>query len=281
MQNTYTPTVTTHKTANLVTISPREAQRLLDLPRRNRVLAQKHVDKLAQAMLDGEWQENGQTICVGRNSDGSEILIDGQHRLSACVKANLPLRTYIVKNLDPKVFDTIDSGKRRSMSDVLGILGYENSALLASAVVLFDQYTNQTIKVGGKGMKYPNEYAKTLMDMYPEMPKSVNFIAPLKKQLPIAGSICATAHRIFADIDEEEADDFLVRFAKGIDLSEDSPIRHFREQMFKVRFDKQPWTRYEALAGLIKTWNHVRFDRPVSRSVTRYFGPTSGYPQAK
>jgi len=263
----------------LETITPAYATNLLKLNRHNRKFSERTAERLIKAMKDNNWKTNGETIKIGEASNGGEILLDGQHRLTACVKSNVPFTTYIIRGLDPDVFDTIDSGKRRNLADVYSTMGCKSTTMLACAILLVDKY--YIGKLIADGTDYPNEVAGTLLELYPEIVTSVALIDRVKKTLPMNPAPIAAAHYIFAQIDAEQADAFVVKMAKGIGLEEHCPIRHFREHMIKERSRKSPWSRYELVGTIIKVWNHVRFARSMTRSVTRWVPGLHAQPVAK
>jgi len=90
------------------------------------------VKEYVSAMIEGEWLYNGEAIKFDR--DGR--LVDGQHRLEAVVKANKPIAFLVIRGLDPEVFKTIDTGKKRSAGDVLAIKGVKNPNAVGAAMRL-------------------------------------------------------------------------------------------------------------------------------------------------
>ena len=81
-----------------VEITPQIAKILLDMTdsRVQRRLKKKHVMWLSNTMKTGQFnQNNGDTI--RQDVDGN--IIDGQHRLAACIDANYTLKTIFVKGL--------------------------------------------------------------------------------------------------------------------------------------------------------------------------------------
>ena len=94
-------------------ITPEEAAKLLEKNLSNRKLAQPVVARYARDMAAGRWELNGATICVDK--DGN--LTDGQHRLSAVVSANVPVRMTIAHNVP--FSSTLDIGKTRNIADSL------------------------------------------------------------------------------------------------------------------------------------------------------------------
>ena len=67
------------------TITPEYAKELLDYNKKNRSLSKATVDRYAEDMRKDNWQQNGEAIKI--DWDGN--LIDGQHRLAACVKSGV------------------------------------------------------------------------------------------------------------------------------------------------------------------------------------------------
>lgn len=95
---------------------PMDAKRLLGKNyESNRRLRKHYVALLAEAMEAGEFNsQNGQTVIVG--ADGR--LYDGQHRLAAQIKANVPMK-WLVVTVDngSEAFMTLDNGAKRSIAD--------------------------------------------------------------------------------------------------------------------------------------------------------------------
>lgn len=111
-----------------VVITPDTAQALLaNINTANRPLSNARVKQYADVFKRGQYVFNGESIQIGIDSDNRLILLNGQHRLSACVVANAPFETVLVVGLPTEVFSTIDRGKTRSHSDVLSVAGFKNT----------------------------------------------------------------------------------------------------------------------------------------------------------
>lgn len=78
-------------------ISPQEAQAYLNNNAKHRPIKEKKVAEYMAEMVDGKWRLNGKTICF----DSTGRLLNGQHRLSAVVRAGISLTTVVVRGLDP------------------------------------------------------------------------------------------------------------------------------------------------------------------------------------
>jgi hypothetical protein len=72
---------------DLVQITPDMARNMLTSNPVNRRLSERAVSDLAKAILNNDWQITHQGIAF--YDDGT--LADGQHRLTAVVKANVPV----------------------------------------------------------------------------------------------------------------------------------------------------------------------------------------------
>lgn len=110
------------------TITPELAQAMLEtINGENRPLSHARVKQYADVLTRGQYVFNGESIQVGVKDDNTLVLLNGQHRLSACVAARIPFETVLVLGLPQNVFSTIDRGKTRSHADVLSVAGYKNT----------------------------------------------------------------------------------------------------------------------------------------------------------
>src|ERR1039458_6783003 len=89
-----------------VMVAPATAKHWLEIAnKKNRKKVDGHWLEIAIEMEEGRYKYNGLPILFG--SDG--VLLDGQHRLTACVEAGVTFDTDVVFGLDPTVLDTIDT----------------------------------------------------------------------------------------------------------------------------------------------------------------------------
>jgi hypothetical protein len=82
----------------------------------NRTLGERTVEGMANDMRSGAWKLTHQAIAF--NGDGD--LIDGQHRLSAVVMANVPVQMFVVWNDTSDLKDPIDRIRPRSLGFITG-----------------------------------------------------------------------------------------------------------------------------------------------------------------
>lgn len=94
-------------------IKPEDAKRILDEMPAQRSLNRDTVILYAESMKNNEWLLNGETIIF----DEEGKLMDGQHRLSACVESGVPLHTMVMRGVPRRFMPTLDIGRTRSLKD--------------------------------------------------------------------------------------------------------------------------------------------------------------------
>lgn len=128
----------TEPVVNIITITPDMASALLEANTHNRPISRARVRMYADAMKRGQWKVNGESIKTSRNPLTGEIrLLDGQHRLVACIESGMPFKTLAVSDLEEAVFSVIDRGKARGNGDILAIAGIKPGSHIAPAVKYF------------------------------------------------------------------------------------------------------------------------------------------------
>lgn len=141
----------------IMTITPSVASEWLTKNTANRRIIEHQVQSLINEIANG-WQLNGETIKFDKYGN----LIDGQHRLTACVKSGIPFQSYVVFGLDNHVFDTIDVGSKRKGADCLSIIGAQNNRSLSAIVKAYCEYqktgTFSGSKISASSREIVNEY---------------------------------------------------------------------------------------------------------------------------
>jgi len=106
--------------AALRTVTPDVAIRWLENANpNNRAVSDAHVARLARDMSEGRWILTHEGIAF----DPQGRLLDGQHRLWAVIESNQPVEMHVFFNLTPEALMVINTGKPRSLADVLRISG--------------------------------------------------------------------------------------------------------------------------------------------------------------
>lgn len=107
-------------------ITPSVAQSMLGANTHNRDT--NRFETISKALKNGEWSLNGASIVF--SDDG--VLLDGQHRLIACVKTGIAFDTIVVRGIEKRQQMTMDVGTKRKVADFLKLDGYPDPSLVAS-----------------------------------------------------------------------------------------------------------------------------------------------------
>ena len=115
-------------------ITPAMAEAMLrtssELGAINRKLNNRHVELYANEIRSNRWKLNGDAIRL--DADGR--ILDGQHRLHACVLAGLPFKTIVMTGVEADTFDTIDCGRIRTTAQVLQMADVKYNSLVSSII---------------------------------------------------------------------------------------------------------------------------------------------------
>lgn len=133
--------------ARVEKVSPSLARKWLDKSAdiKQRGVRKARVEKLAHAILSGQWQVTHQGIAL--SSEGE--VLDGQHRLLAIIQSGVTVDVMVMRDVPAEVFQAIDTGASRTPSDSLKIAGYSNTNVLAAVVrtmLVYEQVVGTTGK---------------------------------------------------------------------------------------------------------------------------------------
>lgn len=232
-------------------LTPALAEILLERNTDNRKLSQATVDQYARDMITNNWQLNGEAIVI---SDGGE-LNDGQHRCWAVYQSGVTIKTVFVIGMKRETMATLDQGRNRRLSDYLTIEGKKYAIELAAAASLGFEYVHKnTLYTEGRYKPTRQEVAK-FIEEFPNLSKSVEFIAPnkLPRYLGGRGYLCFI-HWVFSRKNAEKAEEFMLAFIHGMSLEANSPILTLRNRLLAdTKMRKHPRTEL-----IFRAWNAWR-----------------------
>lgn len=217
----FAPRKTKRLEVEMINLRPSQAKHILKFYNNtesnpNRKPSKVLVTKYSSDMLNGYWKKTGQTLQF--SSEG--LLMDGQHRLLACVKTNLPQDFIAVYGINKTAFDVIDNGKSRSYGDIASIKGYKDPALvtsLARLMIVFNDHGSidaDEKQFRGAGV---NQISKTqvmeYLDSHPNLGKYIekyrknNLISPV-----VAGFVYWMLQKDNKDLAEQYLDQVLLGY---------------------------------------------------------------------
>jgi hypothetical protein len=241
-------------------VTPELAGVLLSANVHNRNLRTSRVAQLAEAMRRGEWELNGETIKVAE--DGT--LLDGQHRLQAVVESGVGIETLVMRGLPMLAQDTVDTGRRRRLADILKIEGYSDSHALAAGVnILHRLRTGSRIDYSHAGAPTPRQ-ALELIRAEPQIIESVRAARRVTKQVGGPIGVFSALHCVFFEIDPEPTEEFFARLDDGAELKPGDPALHLRNQLARPRRDRSYSQSPNNIAALtVKAFNLRRKNRSI------------------
>lgn len=254
----------------LVTITPEMATEYLANNPRNRPIKPGHLAFLCNELRHGRWKVNGDRIRIDKNG----CLLDGQHRLTAVCVTGISIQTEIVFNLDPDVFDTIDSGAKRSPGDTLTIAGEKDGRNLAAAVCVADDLLNGGCGAFGRSSKTSNAEILEMLERHSAIRASMPWRESLKRFAPPAVSVAL--HYLFSLRDKQKADEFFNCISTGIGLDGGHPALLLRDRLSVNERAKGKLSRRYIIALFIKAWNAFIAGRQLK---TLYFREEGSCPE--
>lgn len=240
----------------IVTISPAYAKTLLDANTANRKVSQRNLGRLKESLTNGEWKMNGEAIKIAE--DGR--VLDGQHRLHACVETGISISTVIMYGLEGSAQDTMDSGKSRTPADALTLRGYKNGTQLAAITIAVIRYGRAGVKAG---LESSGTYAVTTPQVIArvESEPALVDLASLTygfRRGGLTGRTSGLLYYIFSEIDPADADDFMTRLASGEGLERGNPILTLRNALIALKSERGQKNQVYVGAIAIKAWNKYR-----------------------
>lgn len=233
----------------VVTVTPDIAKAWLSKNVKNRPKKATHKASFVRDMKAGSWRLTGDPIQFDINTN----LINGQHRLEACVEADCNFQTLVVYGLDPTDQDVIDSGASRSARDALALNGHHGSGILFGVV-----RTLVAIKAGvlPKSTKLSHSEVLRFVADRPTLTKSVGRVWSMPPRIPRApiGAVHWIAvNKLKAP---EVADQFVDVFKTGEPAYKGCPAHRLRERLLTAGgTNRNMIPRSDHVNSVIHAWN--------------------------
>lgn len=246
----------------IVVLTPELAARYLEANTSNRAISGYRLNQLTEQILAGEWALNGEAIKVAE--DGT--LLDGQHRCAAVVKANKPIETLVITGLPNITQETMDTGKSRTLADILSIREIPNAVSVASVVtgvLAAERYGFSKAFVRSNTTVITNGAALHRLENDPFILGIPSRISAAVTKSDLTMKVLGTLYYFFYQIDAEDAEFFIDRLEDGADLPEGSPILVLRKAAKALKEAKGARNARYLGAVVIKAWNAYRDGRNV------------------
>ena len=244
----------------VMTVTPETAQEWTGLNTRNRPVRYTKVAQYARDMKAGNWMLNGETVKIAVNG----TILDGQHRLYACIQAEVPFETVVIRGLPPEAQDTIDTGMARKFADQLTLRGEVNTPLLGAITRWALRWLRGAKMSGATDLDPTHEEMFALLEADPRIREACTWSVAVRGRFrSVTGSVWGMAWLLFHGSDHLAAEVFLEKVLTGEDCPSGHPALAFRNRIWNAREAGERLTQYEQLAYLIIAWNAFKEDRPL------------------
>jgi hypothetical protein len=257
-----------------VTISPAEAKAILLAMPTQRVISEANVRFFVDLIRSGRFHWTHQGIAFDENGG----LMDGMHRMLACVKADRSIVVQVTFNMPRELFNALDRGKARSLADDLVTGGLvankpQSEALATAARVLFQ------LDRGRAPWETPDKNEFQLAEMaqvierHPAVMDSVDWTYQHRRCWRGLGMGAAAGfYTAFRERNAGKADLFMEQIALGEDLRHGDPGYAFREYKRDLGPNGGKYRRQTILIVLVRCWNAFVEDRLLLKASSQVKG---------
>jgi hypothetical protein len=246
----------------MVDVTPAMAQEWLDNYNTvNREIQKTHVNQIARDIKQGNWMVNAQPIAFHGNpltKNGPARLINGQHRLKACIMADTPIEVPIAIDVPEEAFATYDTHMKRSKT----VHGGDSRVVKSAALLQWRE--DMQLPLRHRDRPTATEQEKTI-DKHPQL---IDYAAKVRlsdgmgqesrlDSFATGGVMTYFLYRIHRE-DEQLAEQFVNSLRTGANLEMDNPVRQLRSQASRDRKGATRLNRYDALDLLLNGWDRYK-----------------------
>lgn len=232
------------------TITPEKAAQWTseDVNSHNRAVDGRRVMTYARDMENGAWRFNNDGICF----DVSGVLLNGQHRLHACIMSQKPFKSIVIRGLPPETQETMDGHRVRSMAGILQLRGFGRCAHLGGSARSLVNLANAGD--GYQSYRATNQELLALIERHPLLTESVAKATGCRGVSPSVLAAMHYAGKVLLK-NEERADAFVTVFNTGVPDYPGDPAHLLRETI--LRHQERKTTKSESIRffSMIRAWN--------------------------
>lgn len=244
-------------------MTPELAQIWLGLNTANRKLKPHAIAAYAADMKAGRWALNGDTIRFAGSSTRPRKLLDGQNRLHAVLKANVPVRMLVAFDIDERLQITMDAGAKRTVADNLQITGARHTTNIAAAATL--ALLVETGRLAG-GSRLTNATIQAFIDEnYNELERSADVASRFARRTDVAPAMVTYTHWVFSKLSTGDADSFWRDASEKVSLTQGDPVIALTNFFSEARRNRRTIDRRAQLSVIYRAWNDRRSGKTRSQ----------------
>lgn len=236
------------------TITPDIAAKILDTSDGNRPLKAAKVKSYARDMGNGLWVANGESIIINKRG----VLVDGHHRLKACVESGATFRSVVVTGVAESARDTIDMGASRTVGDVLSFHGLANSNQVAAAAIALQSLINGV----PRSANMSSQEVLSFISAHPAIEHAA--VISSRKYMPRCGAILGALYVVAHETGHSrQYDIFLDVLRDGFPSMRGCAAHALRDRLLRDAASKNPMSLRDVHRTVIAAWNKFICAEPV------------------
>lgn len=237
----------------LIKVTPEMAEEWLGKNTHNRNVRQVSVTSYARDMAAGNWQLSGEPVKFA--ADG--VLLDGQHRLLAVVKAGVPVEMFVARGISPDAQKVMDTGAKRMSSDMLKLDGYAHPVQLAAAARYAMTYKSGTDSRNQRTTPTHSEIS-AFIDANPDLTSAVAAAMYYRQTIDIPVSVTAVAWWLLVRVDAEACENFFASIATSATSGAGDARSTLIARLASARRKGERLQQPAQLSMLLRVWNAWR-----------------------
>ena len=225
------------KDSHAVLVTPDVAADWLDKNTRNRTINNARVRQYARSMKNGEWKFTGEAIKFAKSGK----LLDGQHRLWACVESGVPFKVAVVTELAEDVMPCLDTGMPRTRGSVLKINEERHPRILGAALTWLWKLRRGRRAILKRAEGPTNQELLSLLKEVPELRGDVDWLhrfGSAGRVVGRTGQMAALLSIVRKDY-PAQAEQFFTQLFTGANCVTGSPALALRNRLSHARVLRQ------------------------------------------
>ena len=229
----------------------------LKLNLKNRYISRGSVNAYADDLEAGDWDLSSDCICFDTNGN----LMNGQHRLQACVDTGIGFWCLVAYNMPISAYRVIDFGRKRKLSDLEIMKGSKQPTLVPPAAKWLLKIKLGKGVQGGK-RKQSHMRISHIIESHPGLETSASRVW---NSFGLKPSLLATFHYIGNELLGEQtiAEDFVTVFVRGDSFYKNDAAKAWRERLIRMKESATQLKDTELIWGTTLAWNMFRNQQPV------------------
>jgi hypothetical protein len=264
--------------AGVAEITPELAKEILEtLNERNRPLKKAYVKMLTSSLKNDEWMLNGESIAFSESGK----LLDGQHRLTACINSGKSFRTIVIKGIeDEAAFGTIDIGKPRSVTDLMDLQGLPKAPLFSAIAKQHKAWVEADTLQKSKFTLSARQYTERSVALHGKKHESTIFPAfEATQKLGRKSAAIGFAALLILDTAMDDGEEFFAEL-ESIWKDECSPDPHTPSFVLKDSITNEEHIFRPAKMTLLAALTIKAFNAHVKKESIKklFWSPSEGFP---